>query len=698
MGQKLLSMVLLAAAMVLGVSPGVGQTAQAQSSPDPMPPNEGTRHLGWAPRSQPAMVLAERQPARRHLSAAELPSGVRHRVPQDFATIQAAINSCADGDTVLVSEGTYTENIRYCGKAIVVASLYLVDQDTSHIAKTIINGNPFAGDSTSVVYFIDGEDTTSVLCGFTITGGTGTRYLYNGTGGTAWIRVGGGVFCNSSGARIVRNVITRNRVIEATVEGGGLFARGTPSIRPSLILDGNRFTDNYLRGESATGWAWSGGAGIGNASARVVGNVFERDTILGAGSAVGGGMSIYTDPPVLLIEGRIQGNIFRSNIVSATISGGVGAGLIAYRTGGLTISENLFEDNVGTSETGWAEGGGLCVDDQLITGYGRKLILNNRFLSNTVDCAAGNAGGGIVLYRTLATLGGNYFANNTVIQPGGLGGGGVSIQNSSFRVENNIISGNSSVASGGGVTVNGAPQIGTEQLIVNNTFVDNHSPALGSALGIRYAPNLLVFNTIFWDDTAAGGGEISLSGTIKGVSYCDVKGAYPGTGNINQDPAFISGDTLSFHLQVSSPCIGRGKDSIQVAGLWYYAPNCDYDGNPRHRPAGPQPSDIGAQEEQVTTDVLDGRTARPTQFALEQNYPNPFNPVTNIQFTIVNRQLTIVKVYDVLGSEVATLVNEVKEPGTYTVHLDGSGLASGVYFYRIQAGDLAQTKKLVILK
>jgi hypothetical protein len=101
---------------------------------------------------------------------------------------------------------------------------------------------------------------------------------------------------------------------------------------------------------------------------------------------------------------------------------------------------------------------------------------------------------------------------------------------------------------------------------------------------------------------------------------------------------------------------------------------------------------------------------------LSQNYPNPFNPTTKIQFTIVHRQLTIVKVFDLLGREVTTLVNEVKSPGTYTVEFDGSNLASGVYFYRLsavrearrdlvstegrdgQAGDFTQTKQLLLLK
>ena len=89
---------------------------------------------------------------------------------------------------------------------------------------------------------------------------------------------------------------------------------------------------------------------------------------------------------------------------------------------------------------------------------------------------------------------------------------------------------------------------------------------------------------------------------------------------------------------------------------------------------------------------------RPEHYALLQNYPNPFNPSTNIQYSIVNRQLTIVKVYDVLGREVSTLVNELKQPGTYTVQFDGSRLSSGIYFYRMKAGTFAETKRLLLLR
>jgi hypothetical protein len=82
----------------------------------------------------------------------------------------------------------------------------------------------------------------------------------------------------------------------------------------------------------------------------------------------------------------------------------------------------------------------------------------------------------------------------------------------------------------------------------------------------------------------------------------------------------------------------------------------------------------------------------PARFALQQNYPNPFNPTTQIPYEIPvgTRHAVSLRVYDVLGREVATLVDEVKQPGTYAVKFDGSGLASGVYFYRLSVSPEAR--------
>lgn len=88
----------------------------------------------------------------------------------------------------------------------------------------------------------------------------------------------------------------------------------------------------------------------------------------------------------------------------------------------------------------------------------------------------------------------------------------------------------------------------------------------------------------------------------------------------------------------------------------------------------------------------------PTEYALSQNYPNPFNPTTNIKFDLPKQGLVSLKVYDVVGKEVATLVNEVKSAGSYNVDFNGTNLSSGVYFYRLEADNFVDVKRMVLIK
>jgi hypothetical protein len=88
----------------------------------------------------------------------------------------------------------------------------------------------------------------------------------------------------------------------------------------------------------------------------------------------------------------------------------------------------------------------------------------------------------------------------------------------------------------------------------------------------------------------------------------------------------------------------------------------------------------------------------PYKYALYKNYPNPFNPTTKLRFTISDLRFVELKVYDVLGKKVATLVNEIKEPGEYEVEWNASKLSSGVYFYRLKAGSFIQTNKMILNK
>jgi len=122
---------------------------------------------------------------------------------------------------------------------------------------------------------------------------------------------------------------------------------------------------------------------------------------------------------------------------------------------------------------------------------------------------------------------------------------------------------------------------------------------------------------------------------------------------------------------LSYPCIYAGTDN----GIW-------------RRPL----SDFGI------TVVNKENKELPTQFSLEQNYPNPFNPSTTIKYSIPNNQFVRIKIFDMLGREVATLVNQVKAPGNYEVKFDGGKLSSGVYIYKMQAGNYSEVKKMLLMK
>jgi len=144
-------------------------------------------------------------------------------VPKDYSKIQDAINASASGDTVLVSPGRYIENIDFKGKAITIKSL-----DGPHT--TIIDGkDPMNPDFGSVVTFQNGETLDSILDGFTITNGTGSKIGNN--------IVGGGVICiNSSSPSILNNIITNNSSDSA---GGGIFIEGGAPIVANSIISNN---------------------------------------------------------------------------------------------------------------------------------------------------------------------------------------------------------------------------------------------------------------------------------------------------------------------------------------------------------------------------------------------------------------------------------------------------------------------------
>ena len=139
------------------------------------------------------------------------------------------------------------------------------------------------------------------------------------------------------------------------------------------------------------------------------------------------------------------------------------------------------------------------------------------------------------------------------------------------------------------------------------------------------------------------------------------------------------------------PCTDRVPAQRQVAG--------DLEGRLTGRLAVDDPGRNVVVDLALTpTSVSQTSTAQPAQFTLGQNYPNPFNPSTTIEFALPKASSVELKVYTTLGQEVATLVQETMSAGRHTVSFNAGRLASGLYFYRISAGDFNSVRKMMLVK
>jgi hypothetical protein len=158
----------------------------------------------------------------------------------------------------------------------------------------------------------------------------------------------------------------------------------------------------------------------------------------------------------------------------------------------------------------------------------------------------------------------------------------------------------------------------------------------------------------------------------------------------------IDGASGATVLQTSSANSGQGVDVDYIG---------DVDGDGRNEVVCNQWTDTPDTSwwtiyptNGISTGVNQKGYSGPTTFQLRQNYPNPFNPSTTIMYSLPASESVTLKVYDILGREVKTLVDERQSAGNHSVNLNASGLASGVYFYQLQAGRNVQAKKLVVIK
>ncbi len=754
-----------------------------------------------------------------------LDAGVRRLVPHDYASIQAAIDACSDGDTVLVAEGTYYENISFKGKAITVASEFLMDADTSHISKTIINGSqPANPDSGSVVYFINGETRNSVLYGLSITGGLGTKSTWGGSSNQYYW--GGGIKMSAGGRiefnKIVNNVINRETGIYCY--GGGIWAEGL-SITDTIIISNNKIVGNVIN-------AWWGGGAAATLLTKgsivfennlVKSNIFNLDEGAGASCLYIFGGDSFSDNII------INNNLIERNITYITQTNlGVCSGIYIENCS-PKIYNNIIVKNSTTSDGGGIE---IAWWSNYSGGVSNPILFNNTVINNNASY-----GGGILVhsdesgkanplvYNTIVW--GNAATNNPGIHLSGQG---------SIRIFNSIVQQQS------------YQNLNSSVFCTDPLFADTlgHLSAQSPAVG-RGLASLELNGATYYAPTTDFEGNPRPSPADPGVDI----GAYESEYESQPYPTSYSLSKLFFNhsddfQHFTSDVVNQNEQNIQVYSKFYNADSSvsdsvemlddgehgdsaaddglyggsfttileetfssylviqnnssatrsEYNDNKKFTTVGPlvldswditstdtvpNPGDMIKLKLNLTNlsstatakdisirfriaDTLASVSATPVEFGdigpgstatgkaqryialsqnffeypqdtlpivleiasndyvfwygsiqmvvgingtsttvpmvydLKQNYPNPFNPSTTIKFQIPNSNLVTLEIYNLLGQKVATLVNEKLTAGRHTVEWNAAGFASGVYLYRLQAGNYTETKKLILLR
>jgi hypothetical protein len=552
----------------------------------------------------------------------------------DAPTIQAAIDSCVSGDTVLAAPGTYAgagnRDIDFMGRAIVVLSLSGPDV-------TIVDCGGSAGEYHRGFYFHSGEDTTSVLQGFTIRNGYSDE--------------GGGICCHASSPRILGNILTGNF---ASGGGGGIYCEGTHSIISGNTISHNEVSVWLAAAQNAgkTGafdpaslaLAGSRPPSGGNLCCMTDSSCVESNTISGGIATLGSAVycagsvvrlrrntitangGVYTEGTVCFLSGDYS---IEENTISNNHTWYNGGGL--YCSGGeYRIVGNVISGNEGFGQGTGAGGGMYCgggmytIEGNDIDGnwtpraggmifFGSGSIRNNRITHNFTsfagpcksyatlsegDVPSLDTGGGIAVYGSGPLV----IANNLIMRNGASWGGGISCIGSSPEIVENIIVWNGVGQNpcgvrdmyggqGGGIYCYGASPAIARNTIYANTAGGEGDYAAGAGIYCESSSspdirqNILMNNHVYNLANAAGiycADSTSAPSVACNDAYGNSNADYGGTlgdqtwinGNFSSDPLFCDAESGDYGLHSMSPCLAGHHGSCGLIGARDAA--CDF--------------------------------------------------------------------------------------------------------------------------
>ncbi len=701
------------------------------------------------------------------------------KVPEHSSTMQGCINAVSDGDTVLVGRGTYYEHIDFLGKKILVASKFIEDSSQTTIDSTIIDGGSYG----SVVIFGYDEDTSSIICGFTIRNGGnvlwgGGIYCVEGTSPSIVSNVikensvlhhGGGIYCGSyCSPRILGNTITQNH---AGREGGGI--RIGPHSNP--FISGNII--NYNTTPEFEEHGSGGGIDLRDGCAGTVENNDISHNRSGAGGGIhftgfcatkllnnvishnvaGWGGGIYTVYPRLEIinntfdsdSGRVKGGaiylwnlgspLIKNNIISNTLSkcgiyAEMSTPVVTYNCFWNNLDSNSYGLHPLVGDTSWDENFNGTPCDSFY-----NIIVEPLFDPESTNYA-------------LLCSSECIDAGDTDFPP--LAVGGAKIDQGAFEYPYIL----------GDATGNDTIDVGDIMFLIGCVFLGDECPCPWRA-GDAHCDGILnsgdivrLIGYVFLGESPPDCQDCKSGGMKPEISFQSLKTTQDLSWVGFAPPAELSDglvelsitggfdtEILAVDLEIEcdpdeiellNPELADMTEHLQIYygfkdgvlrigvfdihGKHSIAPSQGTIVTLRLKGTDPSslkiskatllgrnaqkiPVQVVSQVKNPMRDLMATKPAVPEEFSLSQNYPNPFNPETEISYDLPKDSWVRLSIYNIRGQKVKTLVDGFEAAGHKRVtwngkSQDGDQVASGVYFYRLEAAEFTAIKKMVLLR